>query len=224
MTTLKYFNSEKLEEKLNLLIHMSWELLQKKVQNGLIKINKEASLQLQFAYILEELLIVTRYSEKEHVKVLLEDTVTIQNGKTQEVDVIVETEIDNKPYKITIEMKCYRTKTSSGKNRGAMNIFAKDVYEDIEVLENYKKTNPDIKKTYFLAMTDYKNFVEPDPEKKTAKYWDYDISDGHIIKGPHTFTTPVGGKEVNIKIDGTYTFNWTSVKNTETQYYFLCLE
>ena len=133
MKNLEYFYSEDLKEKLNALVKMSWELLQRKIQYGLISINKEASLQLQFAYILQELISISRFSNDENVKVVLEETVKIQDAKPQEVDVIVETIINNEKYKIAIEMKCYRTKTSSGGNRGAQDIFVKDVYEDIEV-------------------------------------------------------------------------------------------
>lgn len=222
MKELIYFNEDDIEKKLNLLVHMAWELLQKKVQHGLIKLNKEASLQLQFAYILQELLSITTYSDNENIKVILEQTVCIQNSKPQEVDVIIETTVKDEKYRIAIEMKCYRTKTSSGGNRGAMDIFVKDVYEDIEVLENYKKTNLDIKKTFFLAMTDYQNFVLP--KDKSAKYWDYDISDGFHLEGPKDFTTPIGGKDVFIHIDNSYDFAWTTVNTDNQEFYFLCLE
>ena len=120
-------------------------------------------------------------------------------------------------------MKCYRKKTSSGKNRAAIPKFVKDVYEDIEVLENYKKTNNDIQKTYFLAMTDHGIFVSP--KNKSAKYWAYDISDGFRLNGPKGFTTPIGGKKVYIHIDGKYVFQWTKVmKNDGNTFFFLMLD
>jgi len=178
MKDAKYFKYDKINEKLDFLIKMAWELLQKKAQYNFIEMNKEASLQLQYANILQSLISTSRYSDEEIVKVALEKTIYIQNKKPQEADLILETKVDNQPYIIAIEMKCYRRRTSSDRSRGAMDIFVKDVYEDIEVLENYKLTNKDIKKTYFLAMTDHLNFVLP--KYKSAKYWDYDISDGFI--------------------------------------------
>ena len=198
MKKIEFFKYDIIEEKLDFLIKLAWELLQKKIQYGFIEINKEASLQLQYANILQSLITTSQYSDEEIVKILLEETIYIQKNKSQEVDIIVETKTNSQSYKIAIEMKCYRTKTSSGGNRGAMDIFVKDVYEDIEVLENYKKTNNDIKKTYFLAMTDYENFVLP--KDKSAKYWIYDISDGFELAGPKDFTTPIGGKNVSIHI------------------------
>ncbi len=47
MKELKFFNNELISDKLDFLIKLAWKLLQKKVQNNLIELNKEASLQLQ---------------------------------------------------------------------------------------------------------------------------------------------------------------------------------
>lgn len=222
MKEAKYFKYDKINEKLDFLIKMAWELLQKKAQYNFIEMNKEASLQLQYANILQSLISTSRYSDEEIVKVALEKTIYIQNKKPQEADLILETKVDNQPYIIAIEMKCYRRRTSSDRSRGAMDIFVKDVYEDIEVLENYKLTNKDIKKTYFLAMTDHLNFVLP--KYKSAKYWDYDISDGFILNGPRAFSTPIGGKETCIHINGKYKFEWSKVSNNKNSFYFLLLE
>ncbi len=221
MKELEFFKYDAINEKLDFLIKLAWELLQKKIQYGFIEISKEASLQLQYASILQSLITTSQYYDEEIVKIFLEKTVYA--NKPQEVDIIVEAKMDNQSYKIAIEMKCYRTKTSSGGNRGAMDIFVKDVYEDIEVLEEYKKTNNDIQKTYFLAMTDYENFVFP--KNKSAKYWAYDISDGFVLSGPKNFTTPIGGKKVYIHIDGKYVFQWTKViKNNGNTFFFLMLD
>ena len=65
-------------------------------------------------------------------------------------------------------------------------------------------------------MTDFKNIVRPEVEK-TAKYWDYDISDGYNLVGPKTLTTPIGGKDVLITIEGTYKFSWKQ----QNQFFFL---
>lgn len=70
--------------------------------------------------------------------------------------------------------------------------------------------------TVFLVMTDFKNIVFPEIEKN-AKYWDYDISNGYKLIGPKTLTTPIGGKDIFIRIEDTYNFSW-KVKN---QFFFL---
>ena len=47
MKKIEFFKYDIIEEKLDFLIKLAWELLQKKIQYGFIEINKEASLQLQ---------------------------------------------------------------------------------------------------------------------------------------------------------------------------------
>ena len=146
---------------------------------------------------------------------MLEKTLKLENGKPFECDVYIVANNGTSDYRFAIEMKCYRTLASSGKPRGAIDIFVKDVYEDIELLENYIKSKQ-CEETVFLAMTDFKNIVRPEVEK-TAKYWDYDISDGYNLVGPKTLTTPIGGKDVLITIEGTYKFSWKQ----QNQFFFL---
>lgn len=196
-------------------ITISWDILQQKIASGFIEINKEASLQLHFANILQSFMPMILFDEKEKVSLMLEKTLRLEDGKPFECDVYIVANNGSSDYRFAIEMKCYRTLASSGKPRGAIDVFMKDVYEDIEILENYKKSKQ-CEETVFLVMTDFKNIVFPEIEKN-AKYWDYDISDGFKLIGPKTFTTPIGGKEIYIKIEGTYNFSWKE----KNQFYFL---
>ena len=196
-------------------ITISWEILQQKIASGFLEINKEASLQLQFANIFQSFIPMILFNEKEKVSLILEKTLRLEDGKPFECDVYIVANNGTSDYRFAIEMKCYRTLASSGKPRGAIDIFLKDVYEDIELLENYIKSNQ-CEETVFLAMTDFKNIVRPEVEK-TAKYWDYDISDGYNLVGPKTLTTPIGGKDVLITIEGTYKFSWKQ----QNQFFFL---
>ena len=100
MKELEFFKYDAINEKLDFLIKLAWELLQKKIQYGLIEINKEASLQLQYASILQSLITTSQYYDGEIVKIFLEKTVYVKN-MPQEVDIIVEAKKDNKSYKIT---------------------------------------------------------------------------------------------------------------------------
>jgi hypothetical protein len=49
------FDGENINNRFNKVIKMAWKIFQCKVGNGLIDIYKEASMQLQFAYILQNL-------------------------------------------------------------------------------------------------------------------------------------------------------------------------
>lgn len=205
-----------LVKRVNDIIEICWESFSAKIGCGLIEINKEASMQLNFAYLLKNTIDLAIHNEDEKITIELETTIPI-NNRTRECDIVVKIEKDDKFLKLPIEMKCYREKASSGGNRGALDIFVKDVYVDIELLESYSKEK-DFLKGILLVMTDLKRAVFPDIKK--GKYWDYDISNGTIIFGGVTKITPIGGYDVSIKIDGDYRFDWKEYN----KFYFLKLE
>ncbi|ADL52042.1 hypothetical protein [Clostridium cellulovorans] len=196
------------------LIKVAWEIFSKKVGNGLILINKEASMQLQYAYILKSMLPLIIFRDDEFIEIELETT--ISDGKsTREVDIMVIVSKGVSVYKIALELKCYKTKASSGGNRGATDIFMKDVYQDVHLLERYCENNEaDI--GIALVMNDYKNFVFP--KKKSYKCWDYDISQGAKIGRIH-LNTPIGGKQVDILLNNEYDIKWNNVG----EFWFLLL-
>ena len=61
--------------------------------------------------------------------------------------------------------------------KGVTDIFMKDVYEDLQLLEKYCNNNY-VNAGVALVMTDYSNFIKP--KNKDAKCWDYDISEGAV--------------------------------------------
>lgn len=101
-------------------------------------------------------------------------------------------------------------------DRGAQDIFMKDVYADLAILEEYIGCGIS-QQSVALVMSDHELFVNP--KKKTGKCWNYDISDGHVISGG-SFKTPIGGKNVEITLQKTYSFNWEKFGN----FWFMELE
>lgn len=198
------------------IIEICWESFSAKIGCGLIEINKEASMQLHFAYILKNTLDIAIHNEDEKATLELETTIYI-DGKTRECDIVIKIEKGNVIMFLPIEMKCYREYASSGGKRGALDIFVKDVYSDIELLEAYAKKENHLN-GILLVMTDLRRVVYP--VTKTGKYWNYDISDGTLIQGLVEKNTPIGGFDVNIRIDGNYNFHWREYNN----FYFLKLE
>ena len=207
------FDEENFIKRLKLFVSDAWKIFQFRVGNGIITINKEASMQLQYANILHNLIPLIIYDNDEKVEIKLEETKTLDNGNTCEIDVFVVGRKNTVEHKIAIEMKCYKEKTSSGKPRAATDIFMKDVYVDIEKLEKYI-SNGICQDTVFLAISDFDSLVNP--KHTTAKCWDYNISDGYYLT-PKNIDTPIGGKPQFIKISNEYTFNWIKRGN----YYFL---
>lgn len=198
------------------IIDLCWESFSAKIGCGLIEINKEASMQLQFAYLLKNSLDLTVYNEGEEVKLELETGVPV-NGRLRECDIVIRLIQDEEEVFLPIEMKCYKEYASSGGKRGASDIFFKDVYVDLELLENYAQIDNYLH-GICLVMTDYATI--PFPSSKTGKKWSYDISNGHSILKGANLDVPIGGKEVTIQLNGSYIFNWSTVG----KFHFLKLE
>ncbi len=128
--------SESFSERMRAAVNLSWIMLSRKVGSGLVPINKEASMQLQYAYVLQQLLPLITFHGNENFEIELETGVQV-NGRSREIDLLFKGEFGEQKHSIAIEMKCYRTLAASGGARGATDIFMKDVYEDFYLLEQY---------------------------------------------------------------------------------------
>ncbi len=201
--------------RLRSLVSVVWDLFSRKVGGEVIPISREASMQLQYAFLLCQLLDSIRFHADEHYSVELESSIPLEMGR-KDVDVLAICNWSGVEYTIAIEMKCYRTRTYSGGLRGAQDIFMKDVYQDLDLLERYCE-NGSVQAGVALVMTDYKNFVSP--KLKEGKAWEYDISDGKKTD-KNLFTTPIGGKEVRIELEKEYHFSWRNFGD----FYFTELE
>ena len=58
-------DAENLPERMRAAVSISWLIFSRKVGGGLISINKEASMQLQFAYILQQLFPLITFHKNE---------------------------------------------------------------------------------------------------------------------------------------------------------------
>ena len=200
------------EERIRKSVSFSWEVFSEKVGSGFLNINKEASMQLQYSYILQQILPLICFNDDETVKIELETGVMVE-GKSREIDLVILGKNGDFNYKIAVEMKCYREYASSGGKRGATDIFMKDVYEDMHLLESYCNL-AGFNKGVALVMNDLGRLVNP--KKKDAKCWDYDISNGTKVSNLH-LTTPIGGKPIDLTIQKSYMFQWVQ----KGQFWFL---
>lgn len=193
------------EGRLRAAISFAWGVFSRKVGAGIISINKEASMQLHYANTLSQTLPLITLEADEASHVELETGVKVE-GKSREIDLLVIGMKGESTHRIAIEVKCYRTKAASGNNRGATDIFMKDVYDDLHILERYCEEHK-ADKGVALVMNDREGFVNP--KKKETKCWDYDISNGKVA-GPVVLTTQVGSTKtpINISLNRQYTFSW----------------
>lgn len=195
-------------------IKLAWDTFSHKVGNGLLPINKEASMQLQFAYVLQQMLPLIIFQDDESINFELETSV-FDGTRKREVDIMINILKGDDLYRIAIELKCYKTFASSGGKRGANDIFMKDVYQDLDLIEKYV-SNKEADLGITFVMTDYKSFIYP--SSKRGKCWDYDISQ-NATAGNTVITTPIGGYPVTIELKKQYTFNWSEVGD----YFFVML-
>lgn len=211
----KVITSEDFSIRLRHAISLAWSIFMRKVGSGLLPINKEASMQLQYSYILQQLLPLIIFKNDEIAEIELETGIDAGEG-IKEVDLLLKGQSEAGLNIIAVEMKCYKTYAASGNLRGATDIFMKDVYEDLRLLELYIKAGK-ADRGVSLVMNDLERLVNP--RKKSAKCWAYDISNNTSIKNVH-LTTPIGGKEISINLKKTYDFSWEK----HGQYWFMELE
>jgi hypothetical protein len=204
----EFVTHDAFETRLRRAISIAWSVFARKVGGQLIPINKEASMQLQYAYVLKQLLPLTLHNLGESVELELESGVKTSGGSNN-IDILLCGDSSLGRTRIAIEMKCYRTLAASGGNRGAHDIFMKDVYEDLHILEEYV-TAGHASAGVALVMNDLERFVNP--KVKNGKCWHYDISQGHTFPGGN-INIPIGGKEVNVSLQNAYTFNWAKFGN-----------
>lgn len=160
-------------------------------------------MQLQYAYVLRQLLPLACHRPEDRADLELETGVVTNIGRNN-IDILLRGNDGHKDIRIAIEMKCYRVIAASGGVRGAQNIFMRDVYEDLAVLESYMSASV-ASYGVALVMTDHRHFVSPN--KKSGTCWAYDVSNGHTYPGG-TITTPIAGKQVNITLKRSYSFDW----------------
>jgi len=89
-----FITSETFEDRLRFAITAAWGIFARKVGGKLIPLNKEASMQLQYAYILRQLLPLTIYSKAETADIELETGVKTSRG-SNEIDILLKGESPN---------------------------------------------------------------------------------------------------------------------------------
>jgi hypothetical protein len=207
-----------LKDRVYHIIDICWNSFRAKVGCGLIDINKEASMQLQFAYLLRNSLDLAVYAKDENITLELERGIKV-NGKLRECDLLIKVEKGAAKVLIPIEMKCYKTWSTTGGRRGAQDLFRYGLYQDLQLLENYSSENENTALGVQLTMTDNRNFVYP--KSKEYKSWAYDISHDSRITDGKLIEVPIGGdKNAYVKLDKNYHFEWTE----NGSYYFLKIQ
>src|SRR4029077_11954910 len=87
MNAIPSIESDDFAVRMRAAISLAWSLLARKVGGGLVKIHKEASLQLQFGYVLQQVLPLITFHAAEKLELQLETGVKV-DGSVREIDVL----------------------------------------------------------------------------------------------------------------------------------------
>jgi hypothetical protein len=110
--------AEDLGARLRSAVTLAWRLFARKVGGGAISVHKEASMQLQYAYLLQQITPMIIFHDQEQIGIFLEGGFQLR-GRNREIDVLLTGKTASQQHRIAIEMKCYRTHAASGNLRGA---------------------------------------------------------------------------------------------------------
>ncbi len=140
-----------LDSKVKTIIEQAMNIYVNRLINHYYEIGLEATFQLYFSKILQDLFDVNTLSPNERFEVLLEENILI-NGKNDYVDVVIRHIENNIVSLYLIELK-FKKESDSAPDLG--NVVS---YIDMYTLDCHKNT-PNVKGCYFIFMTDYKTYL-----------------------------------------------------------------
>jgi hypothetical protein len=164
------------EDRLERIFNLAYELLRKKINGKRIRVDNEASLQLQFAAILQSLGGLFEFARGEHFSIELEKAVTIQGhsfGKSSsnkaKIDVYYSYLLpDGKiSESCAVEMKFFKAANQREPNNRC------DAFDDIRNLEDYYGI---ANRCYLLVATDHDHYVSK--EAYSPDTADFDFREG----------------------------------------------
>jgi hypothetical protein len=195
------------------IVEKSYELLTKKLANGGVIANNEASFQLEFGLILHTIGQLYEFKPTDKFHIELESYITLKTHSSKSTSSVARVDIYMKYNAATavIELKFFKKRNQREPNNRY------DAYADISNLEKYK--NEGINLCYFVLATDHSHYVNK--EKYSTDTRDFDLRDnkkytkGTVLK--YNTTKPYGNP---ITLTSDYTFKWDAINSL----YFLKLK
>lgn len=197
--------NESAEKRMGNILSQAWNICIQRIASGRIVINKEASLQLHYAYILTQLGELACIGDDEKFKIELES-----NYKGKNIDITCSTGDCNS----AVELKCFM-KASSRPLENDMY----DVLKDISRLEAYSH----VKFRRFICLTDVKRYTMPIPKGHAASV---SIEDGKKYQKGIPITPSWSGKwkdksrDSDIVLQNDLEFTWCNIG----AWYYLFME
>lgn len=198
------------EDRLVRVFDLAYECLRRKINGGRIRVENEASLQLQFAAILKSVGELLEVEQGEFFSIELERPVTLSGqsfGKSgsEKAKIDIHFSYTNAATKTTqscaVELKFFKKKNQREPNNRY------DVFADLHNLEHYGAV---ANRCFLVVATDHDHYVTwPEYSKDTG---DFDFRHGRTYAAGTTLTyrTPRPYGEP-ITLRGSYAFAWDQV-------------
>lgn len=188
-----------LNTRLERIIETSYDIICGKIGSGRIIINNEASFQLHFGVVLQQVGQLYEYSPADKFTIKLEDIQTLIQATTKSsgnarCDIMLSLSDGNNTSTAAIELKCFKR---NGNNPPVTN-NRKSIHNDIENLEQYRQSDF----CYEILYTNDSNYPNPNSTSNIP------LGDGQTIDN-----------SVNHNIKGRYILQWDEYNNTN--HYFL---
>ncbi len=166
--TPSYLLIPSIEERLKQIIDISYKLLCYKIVSGDIRIDNEASLQMQLGVILKQVGQLYECGNNDRFTIELEtwqdisSTYKSSNGKAR-CDIFLRFISDSEVKEAAIELKHFRQNEKNTNEAVTDNRFS--ILLDLENLEEYRKSIPGLL-CYEIIYTNNENYTKPDNRSK----------------------------------------------------------
>lgn len=187
------------------IVELSYKIMCNKIVHKGIKVDNEASFQLQLAYILKYVGNLYEFSDNDRFKIELENYLTLSKKSIKSksykarVDIILSLGNSKVTHNCAIELKYFK----KANHREPNNRY--DVFKDLSNLESYRDSGIDL--CYFMLGTDHEHYVNQACYSKDTS--DFDFRDGSTYcKGEKLSynTKKPYGPPIVLKQD--YKFKW----------------
>lgn len=192
------------------IVNTAYRILCHKISSGKIVIYNEASMQLHFGTILQNIGREYEFADDEHFRVILERDFTIcptckSSTGNARCDILVKLESGDKCANCGIELKYFPKVQGETTTANRFSILM-----DIQNLEQYKERGVDF--CYMLVYTTNKNYPS---RNSTAAI---KIGEGVSISGSVT------SNKSTVNLSGHYTIHWDELFVNDKQNYFMLLK
>ena len=196
-----------LEERLRQIIEQAYSIVCARIKGGRIKIDNEASMQLQLGMVLQTLGTLCEYGENDRFSIILEHTFELKVAtnkcpkKHARADIYMKLSDSKETCSAIIELKYFKKKNAREPNNRY------DFFADLENLEQYHDQSK-CQINYLIVGTNHSHYYS-NKEPLSPDTGDFNFRDGKRYKKGTSLqykTKKPYGKDITLKHD--YAFKW----------------